>query len=44
MAPFENHFDFHFTQDFFYLKERGSKVSLVFDILNVSNMIQQALG
>ena len=44
MAPFENHFDFHFTQDFFYLKERGSKVSLVFDILNVSNMINKHWG
>ncbi|MCI1848836.1 MAG: TonB-dependent receptor, partial [Prevotella sp.] len=43
-APFENHFDFHFAQDFFYLKERGSKVSLVFDILNVSNMINKHWG
>ena len=43
-SPFENHFDFHFTQDFYYLKERGSKVSLVFDILNVSNLLNHHWG
>lgn len=44
MAPWENHFDFHLAQDFFYLKERGSKVSLVFDILNVGNLINKHWG
>ncbi len=44
MAPWENRVDFHFTQDFFYLKERGSKVSLVFDILNVANLLNHDWG
>lgn len=44
MAPWENHFDFHLTQDFFYLKERGSKVSLVFDIINVANLLNKHWG
>lgn len=44
MAPWENHFDFHFSQDFFYLKERGSKVSLVFDIINVGNLLNKHWG
>ncbi|MBP7098438.1 MAG: TonB-dependent receptor [Prevotella sp.] len=44
LAPWENHFDLHFTQDFFYLKEKGSKVSLVFDILNVGNLLNKHWG
>ncbi len=44
LAPWENHFDFHFTQDFFYLKERSSKISLVFDIMNVGNLINKHWG
>lgn len=43
-APWENHFDLHFAQDFFYLKERGSKVELSLDILNVANMINHDWG
>jgi hypothetical protein len=44
MAPWENHFDFHFAQDFFYLPARGSKVSLIFDILNVGNLVNKHWG
>lgn len=44
VTPWENHFDLHLTQDFFYLKERGSKVSLVFDILNVANLLNHDWG
>ena len=44
IAPWENHFDFHFAQDFFYDRTRGSKVSLVFDILNVGNLINKHWG
>ncbi len=44
MAPWENHFDFHFAQDFFYLPARGSKVSLIFDILNVGNLLNKHWG
>lgn len=43
-APWENHFDFHFAQDFFYLKERGSKIELTFDILNVANLLNHNWG
>ena len=43
-APWENQFDLHFAQDFFYLKERGSKVTLVFDILNVANLLNHHWG
>ncbi len=44
MAPWENLFDFHFAQDFFYLKERGSKISIVFDIVNVGNLLNKKWG
>lgn len=44
LAPWENHFDLHFTQDFFYLKERGSKISLVFDVLNIGNLLNKKWG
>ena len=44
LTPWENHFDLHFSQDFFYLKERGSKVELVFDILNVANLLNKKWG
>ncbi len=38
-APFEHHWDLHFAQNIFYLKERGSKVQLTFDVINFSNML-----
>ena len=38
-APFEHHWDLHFAQNIFYLKERGSRVQLSFDIINFSNML-----
>jgi hypothetical protein len=44
MAPWENQFDLHFAQDFFYLKNRGSKISIVFDILNVANLLNHDWG
>jgi hypothetical protein len=44
MAPWENQFDLHFAQDFFYLKNRGSKITLVFDILNVANLLNHDWG
>lgn len=44
LAPWENQFDLHIAQDFFYLKNRGSKVSLVFDILNVANLLNHDWG
>ena len=44
LAPWENQFDLHIAQDFFYLKNRGSKISLVFDILNVANLLNHDWG
>lgn len=44
LTPWENHFDFHLSQDFYYLKGRGSKIELVFDILNVSNLLNKNWG
>ncbi len=44
MTPWENRVDFHLSQDFFYLKDRGSKVSLVFDIINAGNLLNHNWG
>ena len=44
LTPWENRFDLHISQDFYYLKERGSKVELVFDILNVANLLNKNWG
>ena len=44
MTPWENRVDFHLSQDFFYLKDRGSKVSLVFDIINAGNLLNHHWG
>jgi len=43
-SPWENHFDFHIAEDFYYLKEKGSKISLTFDIINVANMLNKEWG
>ena len=44
LTPWENRFDLHISQDFYYLKGRGSKVELVFDILNVANLLNKNWG
>lgn len=44
MSPWENHFDLHIAQDFFYLKERGSKIQLTLDITNVANLLNHDWG
>ena len=44
IAPWENHFDLHLAQDFFYDKARGSKVTFVLDILNVGNLLYKHWG
>ena len=44
LSPWENRFDLHISQDFFYMKERGGKVELVFDILNVANLLNKDWG
>ena len=44
LAHWENHFDLHLAQDFYYLREKGSKIELTFDVLNVANMINKKWG
>ena len=41
LTPWENRFDLHISQDFYYLKERGSKIELVFD--NISKLQVQGV-
>ncbi|MDP2724124.1 MAG: carboxypeptidase regulatory-like domain-containing protein [Bacteroidales bacterium] len=43
-APWESHFDLHLAEDFYYAKEKGGKISLTFDILNVGNLINKDWG
>lgn len=43
-APWENHFDLHLAEDFFYMKGKDGKVSLTFDILNVGNLLNKKWG
>ncbi|MCR4859930.1 MAG: carboxypeptidase regulatory-like domain-containing protein [Bacteroidales bacterium] len=44
VAPFENHFDLHISQNFIYDKKHNRKVELMFDIKNLSNMFNRAWG
>ena len=44
MSPWENRFDLHVAQDFFYLKERGSKLSIVLDVINAANLLNHKWG
>lgn len=44
LANWENHFDLHLAQDFYYLREKGSKIELTFNIINVANMINKKWG
>lgn len=43
-APWENHFDLHLAEDFFYLKNRSEKISLTFDIINFGNLLNKNWG
>jgi len=43
-APFEHHFDLHLAQNIFYMKERGSRIQISFDIINFSNMLNHDWG
>ena len=43
-APWENRFDVHLAQCFYYQKERGSKVELTLDILNFANLLNHNWG
>ena len=44
LADFENHFDVHFTQDFFYDKVHGRKIQFIADLLNAGNLLNRSWG
>lgn len=44
LAPFEHHFDLHFAENIFYLKERDGKIQLTFDITNFGNLLNKKWG
>ncbi len=44
LAKWENHVDLHIAEDFYYLNKRGSKISLTFDIINFTNMLNKKWG
>ena len=43
-APWQNQVDLHLAQNIFYLKERGSKLEVTFDILNFANLLNKKWG
>ena len=44
IAPFENHFDLQFTQDFYYDKHHGRKLQLMANLINAGNLLNRAWG
>jgi len=44
VAPFEHQFDLHIGQSIFALRERGSKILLTFDMLNIGNLFNKKWG
>ena len=44
LAPFEHQIDLHLAQSIFFLKERGSKVMITYDVLNFANMLNKKCG
>ena len=44
ISPFENRFDLHVAQDFFYDRKTGRKIQAVVDILNIGNLLNPEWG
>lgn len=44
LAPFEHQIDLHLAQTLFWLKNRGSKIQITFDVLNFANMLNKKWG
>ena len=44
IAGFENHFDLHIAQDFYYDRKSGRKIQVVVDFLNIGNMFNPEWG
>ena len=44
ITRFENHFDLHIAQDFYYDRKSGRKIQVVVDFLNIGNMFNREWG
>ena len=44
LCKFEHRVDVHFAEDFYYLKNRGSKIELVVDVINFANLLNKHWG
>ena len=44
ITPFENHFDLHVAQDFYYDKKNGRKIQVIADFINISNLFNREWG
>lgn len=44
MAPWENHFDFQVTQDYYYDVKHGRKIQLFANLINVGNLFNREWG
>ena len=44
LSDWEHQIDLHIAQDIFYLKERGSKIQVTFDVVNFTNMLNKKWG
>lgn len=44
ITKFENHFDLHVAQDFYYDKKNGRKIQFVVDFLNIGNLFNRNWG
>ena len=44
IAPFEHHFDLHVGQDFIFDRNRGTKLQLFADVMNLGNLINREWG
>lgn len=44
LTNWEHEINLHLSQDIFYLKERGSKIQVTFDIINLANILNKKWG
>lgn len=44
LTKWEHEINLHVDQDIFYLKERGSKIQVTFDVINFANMLNKKWG
>lgn len=44
LTKWEHEINLHVAQDIFYLKERGSKIQVTFDVINFANMLNKKWG